>query len=116
MSNSKVKTILVSQPDPKVENSSPSKTEIKRHGPPPWHNELLIADLHMKGMDGFSMLRVVAADTQSQGTTIVVVTGLNPGAIADQGGVPQGIEVLPKPVPFARLLEIASAIEQTSRA
>jgi len=32
--------------DPKVENSSPSKTEIKRHGPPPWHNELLIADLH----------------------------------------------------------------------
>ena len=77
--------------------------------------DLLITDLHMKGMDGLSMLRVVAADPQSREMTMVVVTGLSPASIADQGGVPRGIEVLPKPVPFARLLEIATQIDHSTR-
>jgi Iap family predicted aminopeptidase len=41
---------------------------------------------------------------------IVVVTGLDAEDIADHGGLPSGIPVLPKPVPFSRLREIADRV------
>lgn len=72
--------------------------------------DLLITDLHMSGMDGFEMLKVIATEPDLADTTIVVVSGLDKGTIRDHGGVPQGIEILPKPVPFDRLLTIATGI------
>jgi CheY-like chemotaxis protein len=72
--------------------------------------DLLIADLHMPGMDGFAMLRLLKRAPEMQGTTMVVVTGLDAEAVAQRGGLPEGIEVLSKPIPFDRLLAIASAI------
>ncbi len=72
--------------------------------------DLLITDLHMPGMDGFGMLRVLAVAPEVAHTTIVVVSGLDAQAIANQGGIPEGIEVLPKPIPFERLESIAQGI------
>ena len=69
--------------------------------------DLLIADLQMPGMDGFRMLQAIRSAPELARTAIVVVSGLDPEEIADRGGVPEGIPVLPKPVPFARLLAIA---------
>jgi hypothetical protein len=40
-------------------------------------------------------------------TTVVVVTGLDINEVRSSGGVPAGVEILGKPVPFARLLSIA---------
>jgi excisionase family DNA binding protein len=72
--------------------------------------DLLITDLDMPGMDGFNMLRVLYQTPEMRHTTIVVVTGLESAEIERRGGVPQGIEVLPKPIVFARLQAIGSAL------
>lgn len=72
--------------------------------------DLLITDLSMPGMDGFNMLRVLRSAPETATTNIVVVSGLDPADIAAQGGLPSGIELLGKPVPFDRLHAIASDI------
>lgn len=72
--------------------------------------DLLIADLHMPGMDGFNMLRVLRNIPEMAKTTIVVVTGLDTADLTKNGGIPSGIEVLPKPIPFNRLLAIATGL------
>lgn len=76
--------------------------------------DLLITDLHMPGMDGFSMLRVLRSSPEIATTNIVVVSGLDAAEIAARGGLPSGIEILAKPVPFDRLLEIAHQIVASS--
>lgn len=77
--------------------------------------DLLIADLHMPGLDGFSMLRVLRTTPEIANTTIVVVSGLSPAEIEQRGGIPADIEILPKPIPFNRLLTIATNIVSQSR-
>lgn len=72
--------------------------------------DLLIADLHMPGMDGFNMLRVLRNIPEMAKTTIVVVTGLDTADLTKNGGIPSDIEVLPKPIPFNRLLAIATGL------
>jgi CheY-like chemotaxis protein len=72
--------------------------------------DLLITDLDMPGLDGFNMLRVLHQTPEMRQATIVVVTGLDSAEVERRGGVPQGVEVLPKPVPFERLLTIATGI------
>lgn len=72
--------------------------------------DLLITDLRMPGMDGFRMLQTVRNLPELAGMAIVVVTGLDPEEIADQGGLPDDIPVLPKPIPFAQLHEIAERV------
>jgi excisionase family DNA binding protein len=72
--------------------------------------DFLVTDLHMPGMDGFNMLRVLNASPEMLSTTIVVVTGLDAAEIAQRGGLPAEIEVLPKPISFPRLLTIATGI------
>lgn len=77
--------------------------------------DLLITDLHMPGMDGFGMLRVLSVAPEVANTTIVVVSGLDANAIANQGGIPAGIQVLPKPIPFERLESIAHDLAERRR-
>lgn len=77
--------------------------------------DLLITDLQMPGMDGFNMLRVLRGVPEMTNTTIVVASVLDAHDIEQSGGIPAGIEVLPKPVPFGRLLTIATGILNQSR-
>jgi len=77
--------------------------------------DLLITDLNMPEMDGFSMLRILYHAPELAHTTIVAVTGLDAAAIAARGGLPPNIQVLSKPVPFERLLDIATGITQQGR-
>ncbi len=74
--------------------------------------DFLVTDLQMPGMDGFNMLRVLHQTPEVAHTTIAVVSGLDAAETALRGGIPPGIEILPKPVPFKRLLAIATAIVQ----
>lgn len=74
--------------------------------------DMLVTDLHMPGMDGFNMLRVLRRVPEMANTTIVVVSGLDAKEISQRGGIPPGIELLTKPVPFERLLEIATGISR----
>jgi len=77
--------------------------------------DLLITDLNMPQMDGFGMLHELHKAPEMINTTIVVVTGLDQKEIKSRGGIPAGIEVLSKPVPFDRLLTIATSIVNSSR-
>ena len=72
--------------------------------------DLLVVDLHMPEMDGFRMLEALREMPELQGMTTIVVTGLSAQQIADRGVVPEGIPVLPKPIEFARLRDIATVI------
>lgn len=72
--------------------------------------DLLIADLHMSEMDGFDMLRTLRAMPELDAMEIVVVTGLDADEVARRGGLPGGIPVLPKPIPFDQLEAIAGRI------
>ncbi|MFZ4624865.1 MAG: response regulator [Rhodoferax sp.] len=92
-----------------LDNAVAALLMMGRGGP-----DLLITDLHMPGMDGFEMLRVLRLAPEMAHTTIVVVTGLDAEAIAEQGGLPDGIEVLCKPIPFDRLQALATGIVNTS--
>lgn len=74
--------------------------------------DLLITDLHMPGMDGFHMLRELRKSVEADKTTIAVVTGLDPADISQRGGLPPDVVVFPKPVPFGRLLDLATDIVQ----
>ena len=70
--------------------------------------DMMVADLHMPGMDGFRMLHTLHEMSESKPMTIVVVTGLDADEIEARGGVPEGIGILPKPIPFDRLLRFAA--------
>lgn len=88
-----------------MDNAISALLHMGRGGP-----DLLITDLHMPGMDGFAMLRVLNQSPEMARTRIVVVSGLDTNEITEHGGVPHGVEVLSKPIPFARLLTIAQEI------
>ena len=72
--------------------------------------DLMIADLNMPGLDGFQMVRTLVTSSFREGMQIVVVTGLDAVDVAFRGGLPEGVRLFSKPVPFAELREIASDI------
>lgn len=74
--------------------------------------DLLVVDLQMPGMDGFALLRFLVELPEVRETTIVAVTALSASQIAKCGGLPPGIETLPKPIAYQRLQEIAEAIAE----
>lgn len=75
--------------------------------------DLLVVDLNMPDVDGFNLLKILLNEAQYANLTIVVVSGLDEIEIARRGGVPHGVVVLRKPVPFDKLLAIACAVEKS---
>jgi len=72
--------------------------------------DLMIADLNMPGMDGFEMIRNLMTSSFREGMEIIIVTGMDADEIARKGGLPATIKVLPKPVPFNDLRQIAEQL------
>ncbi len=61
---------------------------------------LIFTDLHMPQIDGLQMIYELIKRPEMQQTKIVVVTGLETREIIKMGTLPEGIVVLPKPIPF----------------
>lgn len=72
--------------------------------------DLMITDLAMPGMDGFQLIRSLAASYFREGMEIVVVSGLEAVDIAARGGLPADIRLFPKPVPFVELRGVAAGL------
>lgn len=67
---------------------------------------LVISDLVMPGMDGFEMIKALKNDEELKEMGLIVVTGLSTDDIAHYGGLPDGVEVLRKPVDTGTLKTI----------
>jgi excisionase family DNA binding protein len=72
--------------------------------------DLLITDLRMPGIDGFVMLNALQKAPEVSKTRIVVVTGMDKSEVEARGGLPSGIDLLDKPIPFDRLQQIAAEV------
>jgi len=68
--------------------------------------DLLVADLSMPAMDGFRMIRTLKSSAEVRDLEIVVVSALDATEIEDRGGLPDGVRVFRKPIPFAELESI----------
>lgn len=73
------------------------------------HPDLLIADLSMPYMDGFEMIRTLKAAEEFADLEIVVVSALDKFEIEARGGLPEGVTVFPKPIPFADLKRLVQS-------
>jgi excisionase family DNA binding protein len=65
--------------------------------------QLVLMDLRMPNMDGFQMLRCLQYMPESADIKFIVITGLPAADILEFGGLPAGVALLPKPVPFDTL-------------
>jgi excisionase family DNA binding protein len=66
--------------------------------------DLLLTDLNMPGMDGFKMISSLRRAGQGfDDLEIVVITALGADEIARRGGLPEGVRLFNKPVPFDAL-------------
>lgn len=72
--------------------------------------DLMITDLAMPGLDGFQLIHSLAATSYREGMDIVVVSGLDPADIEARGGLPKGIRIFSKPVPFDQLRAICAGM------
>lgn len=71
---------------------------------------LLICDLRLPGVNGFQVVRSLCAMERYQAMAIVVVSGLPGNEIEAHGGLPPRVEIMGKPIDFARLEAIARGL------
>lgn len=60
--------------------------------------DVLIADLHMPGVDGFELLRTLRNNSQFSKMSCLAVSALTPQEIDARGGLPKGVIFMPKPL------------------
>jgi excisionase family DNA binding protein len=77
--------------------------------------DLLITDLKMPGMDGFRMLNAICSMPELAAMKVVIVSGLSASEIHGEDGIPDGVDILPKPIPFDRLLQIAEELAHSKQ-
>jgi len=64
--------------------------------------DLFVADLNMPGVDAVRMIRFLRASEAYAGLELIVVSGIEPATIRAMG-VPDAVQVVPKPVAFDAL-------------
>jgi len=68
--------------------------------------DLLLCDLSLPGIDGLRLIRHLRSDRAYKSLQIVVVTALGRRDIADRGGLPAGVRVFPRPLPFTDFAQL----------
>lgn len=65
-----------------------------------WQPDMIITDLQMPNMDGFYLLDMLYKQADLKNVEIIAISALSKEDIEDKGGVPEGVSVYPKPIPF----------------
>ena len=65
--------------------------------------DILLLDISMRGIDGYEIMETVMSRPTLQGMHIVIVTALDRRDLDARGGVPPGVALYHKPVPFDQL-------------
>ncbi len=68
-----------------------------------FHPHVIIADLNLPGLDGFRMIRALKEAPESRDAQLLVVSALTNDDILDRGGLPDGVQILSKPLSMSRL-------------
>lgn len=70
--------------------------------------DMVVTDLNMPGMDGFQMVRSLKKPGSGfDDLSIVAVSALSARDIKERGGLPEGVAVFQKPVPFNEIQDLA---------
>lgn len=94
-----------------IANGYEGIVHISQHTP-----DLLITDLIMPEMDGFSMLKALRKLDNFSQMAIIVVTGIPLYEVEDKGGLPEGIKLYGKsPVPFAEIRALMQSLINEKR-
>lgn len=78
--------------------------------------DVLIADLNMPGVDGFELLRTLRNNSQFSKMSCLAVSALTQEEINAQGGLPEGVIFMPKPLSMHWLNGFFAAIMATRQA
>lgn len=71
---------------------------------------LVVCDLRLPGVNGFNIVRALCDMPRFKHMGIVVISGLPLPEIDAHGGLPKRVEIMSKPVDFARLQAIAAEL------
>ena len=69
--------------------------QIGHHKP-----DVIITDLKMPFMDGFQMVRALKNNSECDNSLTIVVSSYDKDEIKQQGGLPSGVHLYAKPIPF----------------
>lgn len=72
--------------------------------------QVLITDLIMPDINGFQFLKILAEHTVFAKLTVIVITGMSKANITENGGLPDGVHVLEKPIDVEWLKGFFSAL------
>jgi CheY-like chemotaxis protein len=71
--------------------------------------DILFLDIVMKGIDGYEVMETVLHRPELREMNIAIVSGIQPEALAERGGVPPGVAFFPKPVRHEELRGFVTA-------
>lgn len=71
--------------------------------------DILLLDICMRGIDGFEIMETVLARPTPRFMHVAVITGLEQEELDARGGVPPGVAVFRKPIPFEQLQGFVTA-------
>ncbi len=65
---------------------------------PGWQPEVLLTDLRMPHVDGFEFLKILSEHAMFGNLAIVAITGMSAQEVQAKGGLPDGVQLLQKPI------------------
>lgn len=71
-----------------------------------WKPDIVITDIQMPNVNGIHMLKALSKMESFNDMIIVAVSGLSKAEIAQKGGLPAGIPIFTKPIPFDKIESI----------
>jgi excisionase family DNA binding protein len=60
--------------------------------------QVLLTDLRMPNVDGFEFLKTLSQHNLFSNLAVVVMTGMSPDEVRAKGGLPDGVQMLQKPI------------------
>jgi two-component system CheB/CheR fusion protein len=70
-----------------------------------WRPDVMLCDLHLPGMDGYQLMEQIRARPELAGVPVIAISGSHPALVADRCLREGFVELLTKPVRFARVVE-----------